>query len=169
MLAVAWHREDIVQLPGDRDGAPHANKNCAVTTIPLKDFWITGSLRLFIELIMIFSVLECRKNIEYLRNAQLCLNFYIQSETFFHLFVISLIGNMPGLRNRSTWAPLLLKTSCIKSCANGCSLGITAHLTYANIDPESVEGGLNLNHPPQITNHKSPMLSVRYCRFFTLQ
>ncbi|KAJ8389566.1 hypothetical protein AAFF_G00118030 [Aldrovandia affinis] len=47
---------------------------------------------------------------------------------------------MPGLRNRSTWAPLLLKGSCIKSCANGCSLGITSHLTYANTDPEPVEG-----------------------------
>uniref|UniRef100_A0A8C8C415 VWFA domain-containing protein n=1 Tax=Oncorhynchus tshawytscha TaxID=74940 RepID=A0A8C8C415_ONCTS len=47
---------------------------------------------------------------------------------------------MVGLRNRSTWAPLLLKASCIKSCANGCSLGITAHLTYANTDTEPVEG-----------------------------
>ncbi|XP_029930155.1 von Willebrand factor A domain-containing protein 5B2 [Myripristis murdjan] len=47
---------------------------------------------------------------------------------------------MVGLRNRSTWEPLLLKASCIKSCANGCSLGITAHLTYANADTESVEG-----------------------------
>ncbi|KAG5847551.1 hypothetical protein ANANG_G00127270 [Anguilla anguilla] len=47
---------------------------------------------------------------------------------------------MPGLRNRSTWAPLLLKGSCIKSCANGCSLGITSHLTYANTDSEPVEG-----------------------------
>ncbi|XP_056246962.1 von Willebrand factor A domain-containing protein 5B2 isoform X5 [Seriola aureovittata] len=47
---------------------------------------------------------------------------------------------MVGLRNRSTWEPLLLKASCIKSCANGCSLGITAHLTYANADIESVEG-----------------------------
>ncbi|XP_030016000.1 von Willebrand factor A domain-containing protein 5B1 [Sphaeramia orbicularis] len=47
---------------------------------------------------------------------------------------------MVGLRNRSTWEPLLLKASCIKSCANGCSLGITAHLTYANADVESVEG-----------------------------
>ncbi|XP_034040010.1 von Willebrand factor A domain-containing protein 5B1 isoform X2 [Thalassophryne amazonica] len=49
-------------------------------------------------------------------------------------------GKMVGLRNSSTWEPLLLKASCIKSCANGCSLGITAHLTYANADPESVEG-----------------------------
>ncbi|KAG7214712.1 hypothetical protein INR49_010604, partial [Caranx melampygus] len=48
---------------------------------------------------------------------------------------------MVGLRNRSTWEPLLLKASCIKSCANGCSLGITTHLTYANADMESVEGG----------------------------
>uniref|UniRef100_A0A3Q0R9S0 von Willebrand factor A domain containing 5B2 n=1 Tax=Amphilophus citrinellus TaxID=61819 RepID=A0A3Q0R9S0_AMPCI len=47
---------------------------------------------------------------------------------------------MVGLRNRSTWEPLLLKASCIKSCANGCSMGITAHLTYANADIESVEG-----------------------------
>ncbi|XP_051989711.1 von Willebrand factor A domain-containing protein 5B2-like [Xyrauchen texanus] len=47
---------------------------------------------------------------------------------------------MPGLKNRTTWAPLLLKTSSITSCANGCSLGITAHLTYVNTDPEPVEG-----------------------------
>ncbi|XP_077370398.1 von Willebrand factor A domain-containing protein 5B1 isoform X2 [Festucalex cinctus] len=47
---------------------------------------------------------------------------------------------MVGLRNRSTWDPLLLKSSCIKSCAVGCSLGITAHLTYANADKEPVEG-----------------------------
>ncbi|XP_041659513.1 von Willebrand factor A domain-containing protein 5B1 [Cheilinus undulatus] len=47
---------------------------------------------------------------------------------------------MVGLRNCSTWEPLLLKASSIKSCASGCSLGITAHLTYANADMESVEG-----------------------------
>lgn len=47
---------------------------------------------------------------------------------------------MVGLRNCSTWEPLLLKASCIKSCANGCSMGITAQLTYANADIESVEG-----------------------------
>ncbi|XP_062260224.1 von Willebrand factor A domain-containing protein 5B2 isoform X1 [Platichthys flesus] len=47
---------------------------------------------------------------------------------------------MVGLRNRSSWEPLLLKASCIKSCANGCSLGITANLTYANADVESVDG-----------------------------
>ncbi|XP_061776153.1 von Willebrand factor A domain-containing protein 5B2 isoform X1 [Nerophis ophidion] len=47
---------------------------------------------------------------------------------------------MVGLRNRSTWEPLVLKSSCIKSCAIGCSLGITAHLTYANADKEPVEG-----------------------------
>ncbi|KAI7809549.1 von Willebrand factor A domain-containing protein 5B2 [Triplophysa rosa] len=47
---------------------------------------------------------------------------------------------MPGLKNRVTWAPLLLKTSRITSCANGCSLGITAHLAYVNTDPEPVEG-----------------------------
>uniref|UniRef100_A0A8C6TSA0 VIT domain-containing protein n=1 Tax=Neogobius melanostomus TaxID=47308 RepID=A0A8C6TSA0_9GOBI len=47
---------------------------------------------------------------------------------------------MVGLRNRSTWEPLLLKASCIKSCANGCSLGISAQLTYANADVDAVEG-----------------------------
>nr|XP_061795330.1 von Willebrand factor A domain-containing protein 5B2-like [Nerophis lumbriciformis] len=47
---------------------------------------------------------------------------------------------MVGLRNRSTWDPLLLKSSCIKSCAIGCSLGITAHLTYANADKDPVDG-----------------------------
>ncbi|XP_072297521.1 von Willebrand factor A domain-containing protein 5B1 [Eucyclogobius newberryi] len=47
---------------------------------------------------------------------------------------------MVGLKNRSTWEPLLLKASCIKSCANGCSLGISAHLTYANVSTDAVEG-----------------------------
>ncbi|CAL8312558.1 unnamed protein product [Gadus morhua 'NCC'] len=47
---------------------------------------------------------------------------------------------MVGLRNRSTWEPLLLKASCIRSCANGCSLGVTTDLTYANTDPEAIEG-----------------------------
>uniref|UniRef100_A0A3B4ANT0 VWFA domain-containing protein n=1 Tax=Periophthalmus magnuspinnatus TaxID=409849 RepID=A0A3B4ANT0_9GOBI len=46
---------------------------------------------------------------------------------------------MVGLRNRSTWEPLLLKASCIKSCANGCSLGTIAHLTYANVDTDAVD------------------------------
>ncbi|CAL8281651.1 unnamed protein product [Lota lota] len=47
---------------------------------------------------------------------------------------------MVGLRNRSTWEPLLLKASCICSCANGLSLGITADLTYANTEAEAIEG-----------------------------
>ncbi|CAL8345442.1 unnamed protein product [Merluccius merluccius] len=47
---------------------------------------------------------------------------------------------MVGLRNRGTWEPLLLKASCIRSCANGCSLGVTTDLTYANTAPESIEG-----------------------------
>ncbi|XP_018608680.2 von Willebrand factor A domain-containing protein 5B1 isoform X2 [Scleropages formosus] len=47
---------------------------------------------------------------------------------------------MPGLRNRSTWEPLQLKASCVKSCANGYSLGITSNLTYANMQNEPVEG-----------------------------
>ncbi|XP_066508877.1 von Willebrand factor A domain-containing protein 5B2-like isoform X1 [Hoplias malabaricus] len=55
------------------------------------------------------------------------------------VFVFCLM-RMPGLRNRATWAPLLLKSSRITSCANGYSLGITAHLTYANTESEPVEG-----------------------------
>ncbi|RXM99792.1 von Willebrand factor A domain-containing protein 5B1 [Acipenser ruthenus] len=47
---------------------------------------------------------------------------------------------MPGLLNRSSWAPLLLKASCVKSCANGYFLGLNAHLTYTNPDSEPVEG-----------------------------
>ncbi|MGH0154302.1 UNVERIFIED_CONTAM: hypothetical protein FKN15_027044 [Acipenser sinensis] len=47
---------------------------------------------------------------------------------------------MPGLLNRSSWAPLLLKASCVKSCANGYFLGLNAHLTYTNPDSELVEG-----------------------------
>ncbi|KAL6467876.1 hypothetical protein MHYP_G00235530 [Metynnis hypsauchen] len=50
------------------------------------------------------------------------------------------LRRMPGLGNHATWAPLLLKSSRITSCANGCSLGITAHLTYANTESEPVEG-----------------------------
>ncbi|XP_058274626.1 von Willebrand factor A domain-containing protein 5B1 isoform X1 [Hemibagrus wyckioides] len=47
---------------------------------------------------------------------------------------------MPGLRNRETWAPLLLKSSQITSCASGYLLGITARLIYTNTDPKPVEG-----------------------------
>ncbi|XP_041118571.1 von Willebrand factor A domain-containing protein 5B1-like isoform X2 [Polyodon spathula] len=47
---------------------------------------------------------------------------------------------MPGLLNRSSWAPLLLKASCVKSCANGYFLGLNAQLTYTNPDSEPVEG-----------------------------
>ncbi|XP_069069055.1 von Willebrand factor A domain-containing protein 5B2 isoform X1 [Pleurodeles waltl] len=47
---------------------------------------------------------------------------------------------MPGLYNHSTWSPLPLKTSNVKACANGFTMGLTAHLTYMNIDFEPVEG-----------------------------
>ncbi|XP_032887969.1 von Willebrand factor A domain-containing protein 5B2-like [Amblyraja radiata] len=47
---------------------------------------------------------------------------------------------MPGLLNRSTWAPLPLNTSSIKACTNGCSLRITTSLTYTNPESEPVEG-----------------------------
>ncbi|XP_041126369.1 von Willebrand factor A domain-containing protein 5B1-like [Polyodon spathula] len=47
---------------------------------------------------------------------------------------------MPGLLNCSSWAPLLLKASCVKSCANGYFLGLNAQLTYTNPDSEPMEG-----------------------------
>lgn len=68
-------------------------------------------------------------------------------------------GKMVGLRNCSTWEPLLLKSSCIKSCANGCSLGITAHLSYANADTESVEGELKGTQEDQEFEHLDPMFT----------
>ncbi|XP_069474917.1 von Willebrand factor A domain-containing protein 5B2 isoform X2 [Ambystoma mexicanum] len=47
---------------------------------------------------------------------------------------------MPGFYNHSTWSPLPLKTSSIKACANGFTMGLTAHLTYTNAEIEPVEG-----------------------------
>lgn len=65
---------------------------------------------------------------------------------------MSVCRNMPGLRNRDTWAPLLLKSSHITSCANGYSLGITACLTYVNNDPKPVEGKHTYPHLPLLRN-----------------
>ncbi|XP_068810224.1 von Willebrand factor A domain-containing protein 5B2 [Struthio camelus] len=47
---------------------------------------------------------------------------------------------MPGLYALATWAPLPLKSSSVKACANGYSLGITARLVYTNPHQEPVEG-----------------------------
>uniref|UniRef100_A0A8C8RHE8 von Willebrand factor A domain containing 5B2 n=1 Tax=Pelusios castaneus TaxID=367368 RepID=A0A8C8RHE8_9SAUR len=47
---------------------------------------------------------------------------------------------MPGLYSLATWTALPLKSSCIKACANGYSLGLTAQLTYINSEEEPVEG-----------------------------
>ncbi|XP_074924468.1 von Willebrand factor A domain-containing protein 5B2 isoform X2 [Chelonoidis abingdonii] len=47
---------------------------------------------------------------------------------------------MPGLYSVATWTALPLKSSCIKACANGYSLGVTAHLTYINSEEDPVEG-----------------------------
>uniref|UniRef100_K7GAM2 von Willebrand factor A domain containing 5B2 n=1 Tax=Pelodiscus sinensis TaxID=13735 RepID=K7GAM2_PELSI len=47
---------------------------------------------------------------------------------------------MPGLYSLATWTALPLKSSCVKACANGYSLGVTAHLTYINSEEEPVEG-----------------------------
>ncbi|XP_054838716.1 von Willebrand factor A domain-containing protein 5B2 [Eublepharis macularius] len=47
---------------------------------------------------------------------------------------------MPGLYCLPTWTALPLKSSCVKACANGYSLGFTAYLTYINLEQEPVEG-----------------------------
>nr|XP_056705969.1 von Willebrand factor A domain-containing protein 5B2 [Euleptes europaea] len=47
---------------------------------------------------------------------------------------------MPGLYCLPTWTALPLKSSCVKACANGYSLGFTAYLTYVNLEHEPVEG-----------------------------
>ncbi|XP_067157794.1 von Willebrand factor A domain-containing protein 5B2 isoform X2 [Apteryx mantelli] len=47
---------------------------------------------------------------------------------------------MPGLYALATWAALPLKSSSVKACANGYSLGITARLVYINPHDEPVEG-----------------------------
>ncbi|KAM9127426.1 von Willebrand factor A domain-containing protein 5B2 [Pangshura tecta] len=47
---------------------------------------------------------------------------------------------MPGLYSLATWTALPLKSSCIKACTNGYSLGVTAHLTYINSEEDPVEG-----------------------------
>ncbi|XP_067392606.1 von Willebrand factor A domain-containing protein 5B2 [Emydura macquarii macquarii] len=47
---------------------------------------------------------------------------------------------MPGLYSLATWTALPLKSSCVKACANGYSLGLTARLTYINSEEEPVEG-----------------------------
>nr|XP_033814674.1 von Willebrand factor A domain-containing protein 5B2 isoform X2 [Geotrypetes seraphini] len=47
---------------------------------------------------------------------------------------------MPGLFNQSTWSALPLKTSCVKTWANGYTMGLTANLSYMNPENEPVEG-----------------------------
>ncbi|XP_075273474.1 von Willebrand factor A domain-containing protein 5B2 isoform X2 [Opisthocomus hoazin] len=47
---------------------------------------------------------------------------------------------MPGLYALSSWDALPLKSSRVKTCANGYSLSITAHLVYTNPHEEPVEG-----------------------------
>ncbi|XP_026545269.1 von Willebrand factor A domain-containing protein 5B2, partial [Notechis scutatus] len=47
---------------------------------------------------------------------------------------------MPGLYGLPSWAALPLQSSCVKACANGYTLGITANLTYINLEQQPVEG-----------------------------
>ncbi|XP_030072252.1 von Willebrand factor A domain-containing protein 5B2 isoform X3 [Microcaecilia unicolor] len=47
---------------------------------------------------------------------------------------------MPGLFNQSTWSALPLKTSCVKTWADGYTMGLTANLSYVNPENEPVEG-----------------------------
>ncbi|KAM3834599.1 von Willebrand factor A domain-containing protein 5B2 [Vipera latastei] len=47
---------------------------------------------------------------------------------------------MPGLYCLPSWTALPLRSSCVKACANGYTLGITASLTYINLEQQPVEG-----------------------------
>uniref|UniRef100_A0A8C6YEL6 von Willebrand factor A domain containing 5B2 n=1 Tax=Naja naja TaxID=35670 RepID=A0A8C6YEL6_NAJNA len=47
---------------------------------------------------------------------------------------------MPGLYGLPSWTALPLQSSCVKACANGYTLGITANLTYINLEQQPVEG-----------------------------
>ncbi|XP_042314499.1 von Willebrand factor A domain-containing protein 5B2 [Sceloporus undulatus] len=47
---------------------------------------------------------------------------------------------MPGLYCLPAWTALPLQSSCIKACANGFSLGLTAQLTYINLEQHPVDG-----------------------------
>uniref|UniRef100_A0A8C5S663 VIT domain-containing protein n=1 Tax=Laticauda laticaudata TaxID=8630 RepID=A0A8C5S663_LATLA len=47
---------------------------------------------------------------------------------------------MPGLYSLPSWTALPLQSSCVKACANGYTLGITANLTYINLEQQPVEG-----------------------------
>uniref|UniRef100_A0A670ZJQ7 von Willebrand factor A domain containing 5B2 n=1 Tax=Pseudonaja textilis TaxID=8673 RepID=A0A670ZJQ7_PSETE len=47
---------------------------------------------------------------------------------------------MPGLYGLPSWTALPLQSSCVKACANGYTLGITANLTYINLEQQAVEG-----------------------------
>ncbi|XP_058044239.1 von Willebrand factor A domain-containing protein 5B2 [Ahaetulla prasina] len=47
---------------------------------------------------------------------------------------------MPGLYCLPSWTALPLQSSCVKACANGYTLGITASLTYINLEQQPVEG-----------------------------
>ncbi|XP_061493460.1 von Willebrand factor A domain-containing protein 5B2 isoform X2 [Rhineura floridana] len=47
---------------------------------------------------------------------------------------------MPGVYCRPGWTALPLQSSCVKAYANGYSLGLTAHLTYMNLEQQPVEG-----------------------------
>ncbi|KAM4771073.1 von Willebrand factor A domain-containing protein 5B2 [Rhinophrynus dorsalis] len=46
---------------------------------------------------------------------------------------------MPGLYNASSWVQLPLEASTVTACANGYSLGLSAHLTYLNPSNDTVQ------------------------------
>ncbi|XP_044290411.1 von Willebrand factor A domain-containing protein 5B2 isoform X2 [Varanus komodoensis] len=74
---------------------------------------------------------------------------------------------MPGLYCLPTWTALPLQSSCVKACANGYSLGLTAHLTYINLEPRPVEGVFV--YPLEETEVVSSFEAVTGGRTFTFQ
>lgn len=53
-----------------------------------------------------------------------------------HLVVVK----MPGLINQSSHCPLLLTASEVTSCVSGYALGMTASLTYRNLQAQPCKG-----------------------------
>jgi len=50
------------------------------------------------------------------------------------------VVKMPGLINQSSHCPLLLTASEVTSCVSGYALGMTASLTYRNLQAQPCKG-----------------------------
>lgn len=60
---------------------------------------------------------------------------------------------MPGLLNQSTGAALPLTASHVTSFVSGYALGLTASLTYGNLEAQPFQGKDSCGGPPRATPH----------------